>query len=120
MSSSKDDTQPDSLALELALLGDSIRSLDKKLDEVIAKIEAMAEDLDELSSDDEAESESSPKKAKKLTRTPGQLKPFGYNRGATFGVPTRGGLLRRGPRSDFGPHPSFGPMAYPRNNPYFQ
>lgn len=108
--------------------------IDKKLTESMEKISSTLEKLDEIEdmsdSDDGkdedvlADDEVTVIPAKKtLTKSPGQLKPFGYTR-------TRGGFnpqfgsyqnhpLRKS-KTDFGPNPSFGPMAYPRYNPYFQ
>lgn len=70
--------------------------IDKKLDDVLRKFDEDESDEDELTDSDEdfvVQDVSPPKKRVKLTATPGQLKPFGYNRAKPLVRSSVGGLV---------------------------
>lgn len=101
----------DNLASILA----SLESIQKSFDLVLQRLDELDDECEECASDvpvgvnpvPSRFSNSSSVFGSKLSSTNGQIpysRPFPYSRA----------------RTDFGPNPSFGPMAFPRKNPYFQ
>lgn len=78
-----------------------LKRIDSKLDSLIDDLEDFAEKEDEDGEDlpsTESDEDVKPKKKKaKLTSTPSQLYPYGYNREKTFGGFTGSGFLPKRP-----------------------
>lgn len=85
-------------------------AIQKSLDNVLSHLSDLLEEEAEEASDELVGSQPAPSAPSYGSRYP-------FAQSSAYSA--RSGL-KRAAASDFGPHPSFGPMAFPKRNPFFQ